>query len=718
MRTNNRNHIFLTVGFLAITWIAVATTPAQTPSASPTPSSTTTAGGFDITSTVELGVRGLDVNGDHEKYRSDLNYRAGFRVFDSSFLIENRGTGRKPFDSLLMQSSGWGSDPSGSFRLNVDRTGIYKFDSNIRRVKYFNNLKNHVITFSQPVPRGSQHRANTDHHFGDFDLTLFPERDLRFRLGYSFNNTDGPGTSTIRAFSDEFQVDSTIKSRSDDLRLGVEGTVWGFNLGLNYGRRMFEDRTRFFNNGFNPGNNPASTTAFLNFSDRQFRVDGTTDFAHFFLQRTFARRLDLTGRFIYSESRSEIGEEDLLTGRASATGNINYFDQIIVPGVAKRPQSRGDLGLTYRITDNFRVSNTFTFDQFNISGSNTLFEILRSTTAAGVPNADSITFSSSWRATSYRRFSNMLEADYQVNNRLAFNVGYRYTRREVTVGLFDVNLRTGAVQRSGEEDLENSTHSVIAGSKIKPTRNWSIFVDLERGESDNVFTRLANNDFFNFRARSVANIKQVSFNLSFITKDNDVPGTSAPLTSAGGFPATETIATTKLRIFSGSVDWTPRTDLSLSAGYTYHHQTSTTDIIVPVGTPIFTSTRFLLGISEYYVRDKYFFFDIHARPIKRVSLFASYRINDDNGQGDRVITRPQDIITSYPFKNQMPEIKLAIRLSRHIDWNVGYQYYSYEETPQVSPFANPMVIFPAQNYTAHMPYTSVRIYFGKSAADR
>jgi hypothetical protein len=181
---------------------------------------------------------------------------------------------------------------------------------------------------------------------------------------------------------------------------------------------------------------------------------------------------------------------------------------------------------------------------------------------------------------------------------------------------------------------------------------------------------------------------------------------------------TETIATTKLRIFSGSVDWTPRTDLSLSAGYTYHHQTSTTDIIVPVGTPIFTSTRFLLGISEYYVRDKYFFFDIHARPIKRVSLFASYRINDDNGQGDRVITRPQDIITSYPFKNQMPEIKLAIRLTRNIDWNVGYQYYSYEETPQVSPFANPMVIFPAQNYTAHMPYTSVRFYFGKSAADR
>jgi hypothetical protein len=206
--------------------------------------------------------------------------------------------------------------------------------------------------------------------------------------------------------------------------------------------------------------------------------------------------------------------------------------------------------------------------------------------------------------------------------------------------------------------------------------------------------------------------------VSLITKDNDNPGTSAPITSSGGFPATETIATTKLRIFSSSIDWTPRPDLSFSGGYTYHYQTGKTDIIVPVGTPIFPSTRFLLGVSEYYVRDSYFFFDVNARPIKRVSLFASYRFNDDGGQGDRVITRPQDIITSYPMTTHMPEVKLAIRLTRNIDWNLGYQYYSYEEIPHFSPFANPLVRFPAQNYTAHMPYTSIRIYFGKSAADR
>lgn len=676
-------------------------------------------GNYSVTSSFEIGVRGLNVNGDHEKYRSDLNYRAGVRIFDSSFLLEDKSTGGlKPFDSLLFQSSGWGSDPSGSFRMNMDRTGIYKFDSNVRRVRYFNNLKSHAVAWSRPVSTGSEHQFNTLHHFGDFDLTVFPEQAFRIRLGYSFNNTEGPGANTIRFSGDEYQVNSEIKTRSEDLRLGVEGRVLGFNLGLNYGHRIFHDGTQFFVDRFNPGNNPASTTSFLNFANRQFRVKGTTDFAHFFVQRTVANRLDFTGRLIYSESNSEINESDLLTGRASATGNIIVSDEIFVPGVAKRTQTRGDVGLTYRVTDDFRVSNTFTFDQFNVGGSNTLFELVQTTTGAGVPNTGTPTFTSAWRATSYRRFSNLIEADYQINRRIGFNLGYRFTQREVTVGLVDVNLITGVPQRSGEEDLKNSTHTVIAGAKFKPTEDWSIFVDLDRGESDNVFTRLANNDFFNFRVRSVANLNRFSFNLSLITKDSNNPGTSAPITGSSGLPATETVANSKLRIFSGSVDWTPRTDLSFSGGYTYHHQTGRADIIVPVGTPIFPTTRFLLGVSEYFVRDSYFFFNISARPIKRVSLFASYRINDDRGQGNRVITRPQDIVTSYPIRNQVPEIRLAIRLTKNIDWNLGYQYYSFEETPHFSPFATPTVIFPAQNYTAHMPYTSLRIYFGRNAGDR
>jgi hypothetical protein len=105
------------------------------------------------------------------------------------------------------------------------------------------------------------------------------------------------------------------------------------------------------------------------------------------------------------------------------------------------------------------------------------------------------------------------------------------------------------------------------------------------------------------------------------------------------------------------------------------------------------------------MRDSYFFFDVSANPIRRVSLFASYRYNKDKGQGNRVATLPENFVTSYPFKLQSPEVRMAIRLTDNIDWNLGYQYYDYKEN-----------LFFNQNYSAHLPYTSIKIYFG--GADR
>jgi hypothetical protein len=264
------------------------------------------------------------------------------------------------------------------------------------------------------------------------------------------------------------------------------------------------------------------------------------------------------------------------------------------------------------------------------------------------------------------------------------------------------------------------------GTKIKPYKFWSIYADFERGSADNVFTRLANNDFLNFRIRSVANLKQVSFNISVITKDNDSPGTSRAITGATGLPATDTVANIKTRIYSGSVDWTPRPEFTLSSGYTYHHQTSGVDVILPVGVPDFPTTRYLLGFSSYFLRDSYFFFDATVQPVNRISFYVSYRFDNDNGQGDRVITRPQDIITSHPIRFHMPEARLAIKLTRNIDWNLGYQYYSYDEKQFINPFATtsttstilvPQRVSP-QNYTAHLPYMSLRIYLGRRSDER
>lgn len=737
-----RNLLISAVLFAVACLVAAAPGIAQAPApaSSSTPASRPEAevGNYKITSSVEFGYRFSSVNGDVDKFRSDLNYRAGVRLFDSSYLIEKNGDAHTAIDSLLVTTSGWGADPSGSTMVKMNKTGIFKFDASVRKVIYFNNLKNFATNWSQPIPTGSEHRLETRHHFGDFDLTLFPENEkLRFRLGYGFNNTEGPGTYTIRwpqfasttftTRGDEFQVNSRIKNRSNDIRLGTEGNFAGFNWGINYGRREFSDHQRFTVDAFNPGNNPPANTASINSFFREFPTKGTTDYISGTLQRTFARKLDFTGRIIYSNSRTKFTQTDAGSGLSSFSGSsipqiAIDLDQAIVTGTAKRNQTRGDLGVTYRATDAVRISDTFNFDQFGISGQNDFLEYLTSHTTAGVPRPNDFSDNTSFRLTKYRRFTNLIEADFQVSRQFAFNVGYRHTDRMVNLGALDRNVVNGVVGLNEDEEFTNTTNTVIGGTKIRPTHNWTIFADFEHGKADTPFTRLSNGKFTNFRVRTKASIKNFALGASYISKDNDNPG----LSNCGcTIPATETIAKVKNRVFNTNIEWTPMPALTLSSGFTYNHLDSVTDIIVPVGAPAVSTTTWFLGVSKYFMRDKYFNFDVTARPSKRVSLYASYRINEDPGQGSLAVTRLQDIYTSYPMRFQSPEARLTIRLKKNIDWNVGYQYYSYRETPIQNPLVfivitgqpNVNQVYPAQNYSAHLPYTSLRVYFG-GAKDR
>ena len=664
--------------FPAMSPDASAQTPTPTPADSPD-----LIGGYELTSSMEFGLRHVEVGGSENKFRSDFNYKSGFRVFDTSVLIEDKQDRRKFFDSLLVNSSGWGADPSGFLRVNLEKTGAYKLDSRVRRVVYFNNLANHAL---------NQHNANTRHNFGDFDLTVFPEsKSLRLRFGYGFNKTDGAGSYTTRAYGDEFPVDSDTDNGSFDLRAGIDGRIAGFNLSLSQNYRSFRNDTTYFLTAPNLGNNPTNNARLTTFQ-RTYPIEGDTNTTLFSIQRNFAKRLDFTGRFVYSDTETSFNFLETITGRDNSN-NIIDLDRFEIGGNAKRPQGRGDIGLTFLITDNFSISNTFTYDQFNISGGNRFFEAVTRRNAAGNPLSTVLTRTLAHRMTGFRRIINTIEADYQIRDFIGFNIGYRFGDRRVVLEGFDRNLLSTANPSLIEDEFENRTNTLIAGAKIKPAKNWTIFADVEHGEADNVFTRLSNYKFTNLRVRSRLNIKEFSLNLSAITKDNNNPAQSIEV------PPRDFAANVKNRIYSAAFDWSPDPRFSLSTGYTYHDLTSEIDILIPV------SGTMRQGTSQFYMRDNYAFFDVSAQPVKRVSVFASYRFNKDNGQGDRFSALPQDLIYSYPFRLDTPEVRLAIRLNDNIDWNFGYQYFNYKETLGVN-----------QNYSAHLPYTSLKIYFG--GADR
>lgn len=674
------------IGFLAVLCFALNfSAKAQT---TPPADGNVTWGGYNVTSTTEIGYRWRRLSGSENKFRSDLDYKQGLRSFDTNLLLESESGKGKYFDSLLISNSGWGADPYGSTRLNVEKTGIYRFNANVRQISYFNNLSNFVL---------GQHTSDTKNTMGDFDLAILPQDEkIRFNIGYSFSDYTGPGVYTIRAYSDEFPVTNTTNNKSDDFRLGAEGKLFGFNWGVTQGFRLFKDRSSYSITAFSPGNNPANTSALTNFS-RLFPTDGTAYYTAGNLQRTIAKKLDFSARLIYTQTDSKMSMIEQITGRDNSN-NIVDLDRFNIEALSKRIQTRGDIGLTYNFNDKFRISDTFSFDRFSVNGGESLDEALYRRNNAGTPLATSIVRSAAYRVNDYERYVNTIEGDFQFNDSVAGHIGYRYTHRKVDVTGYDTTPTSAPSTtnpRFINEEETNSTHAIIAGMKIKPMKHWVIFWDAEHGTADNVFSRLENYQYTNFRIRSRVTLKNFAFNASAISKDNTNPS------DTGTVPPLDFGAVIKSRIYSGSLDWQASDKLSFNAGYTYRHLTANTAIQVSV------ATGRVIGFSQYFVRDNYANLDVAAKPHKRVSFFGSYRINLDRGQGTRFSALPQFIITSYPMKMHSPEFRVAFRITRNVDWNFGYQYFKYRDDQTQT-----------QNYKAHLPYTSLRIYFGGRAADR
>src|SRR6185295_4577345 len=236
------------------------------------------------------------------------------------------------------------------------------------------------------------------------------------------------------------------------------------------------------------------------------------------------------------------------------------------------------------------------------------------------------------RTTEYRKYQNTIEGDYQFSKNYSIHFGYRYGSRRIEEGFEGFNLGSSgsltppAVRTSSIEVEENHTHAFFGGFKARPMPNWTIYFDAEHGTADNVFTRIGNYDYTNIRAKSrYSPNKKLSFNVSVITKNNANPSEIA------GVSLQDFGVDYKSRIFTSNIDWTPNSRFSISTGYNYTWVDS--DAVVDY---FYNSIRHPIGHSLYFMRNNFFFLETTAVLVPRVTLYAAYRVNQDNGQGNQL----------------------------------------------------------------------------------
>src|SRR6185436_5992126 len=213
------------------------------------------------------------------------------------------------------------------------------------------------------------------------------------------------------------------------------------------------------------------------------------------------------------------------------------------------------------------------------------------------------------RTKDYRRFVNQIEVDYDFHPRFSAHIGHRYTDRHIV--LSELSQVAGAATVVPEtQTFDNRTNAYIFGLKARPLKRWSMFLDMEHGEADSVFTRVENFDFTNVRVRSILRpTRTLAISTSLVTRNNRNP--TAPSEDIGDILGVNTAS----RVFTSSVDWTPDSKFYLSSGYTHTRFTSDTGVFF-----FLANNALVNGRSRYFSRDNFAFITtfVEVHPLVRV----------------------------------------------------------------------------------------------------
>ena len=190
----------------ALTW-------AQTsdPSQASAESKSKTTGNYTVNQSLEFGYRDSLINGNIANYDTFENLGSGLRLFNYTVDMHSINHQGPFFDNLTFSNFGYGGDPNDVSRLRVNKDKWYDFRAMFRRDKNFWNyalLANPLNPTTGPIPgaaiANSPHSLDLSRRMQDYDLTLFPQSRLRFRLGYSHNANTGPASATIEEEPSQF----------------------------------------------------------------------------------------------------------------------------------------------------------------------------------------------------------------------------------------------------------------------------------------------------------------------------------------------------------------------------------------------------------------------------------------------------------------------------------------------------------------------------------
>jgi hypothetical protein len=659
---------FALLVFPSLVWAPVLVwaqdTVAPTTGESTLPSRGENAGNYNVVQSWEFGYRFASVGGDDGKYRSDVNYGNGIRLLSGNLTVNSRDGKGRWFDEIVLTTQGLGNDPYESATFRIQKNRWYRYDLLWRSNDYFNP----GLTVAD-----GEHLEDTTFRWQNHDLTLFPQSWFRARVGYSRTTQDGPALTTEQEFDSQsavFPLFRNTRQEYNEYRLGGDIVLKGFRLSVLHRWEYFkEDTTDNLTQTEQIG--PSELTGFARAQPYRGRTPGwLVSLAGEY------KWIALNGRFTYAGGRGNVIQNESFAGidRFSNPQNV----QVLVTGNGDRPVISGDLNVTLFPSSRLSFTNNTSVSDTRMTGNNSFEQFNNATFTAQVAN---------FQFLGVLLITNSTDIRYRFSKKLDVFAGYRYSDRQIRSTEAGASL--GSTFNTAAEQ-SNQLRAGVAGVSWMPLKDLRVHLEAEIGSNDHAFAPISQKNYDIIRARVQYRRKNYSLDGSYLESYNN---NSILITAYSSHS----------RTYTANASWNAKSWVSLDASYSKLHLDTIGGLAFFAGSPALLNNAPSIFISNIHSGNLGLRFALTAH----ADLYVGYNITKDTGDSRFSDSLAQTTpagqllysVQTFPLTYQTPLVRISIKVTPKLRYNVGYQYYGYHEE-----FG---VLDVNQNYRAHTGYTSL-----------
>jgi hypothetical protein len=596
---------------------------------------------------IELGYQGVDVTGNEDMFRTQINQDDGvvLRNFSINF-VDPSGNGGFA-DHFRINASGFGGNPAGRLRFDIGLHTAYRLSLFYQQMNAFSALPGHANPLIDDGIVPGQHTWDRDRDVLDLRLELLPGRKVTPILGYRWNRYEGPGQTTYSVGQDEFRIASDIEETEQEFYVGIAFATRFLQGTVLQGWRDFSGRySDTLAPGEGVGNNPGEILGQpieLSSFDRTQRTDADTPVTTIHLTGKITETARLIGSYARADYEGDTQMNELLSGSLASFQLSRFFaglDQS-VQSRTELPYWRGELRFEWDVSEKVGLKAGYEARDRQLEGWTMISSLYSDTLNFGGFDPQDITTLVE-AETGYEREESIATLRLDLRNLGVFSAWAEYAYNEqdldVSADVAQIVLPGG---QGGEFNRQISSYNIGGSVHVG---GFKVLLDVIGQDADDVVMRTDFNDRMRLRGRidwSIKRFFRVLLTAESIESDNDASGV--------GYQTDTTRYAVDLTL-------TPTDNFMLRGSY----DTYQTDTEIPIRVP-----QTFEIVPSIYAEDGELIEGALMWQIWILTLDAAYSTFDNTG--------------SFPFQLDRASVRLAIDLSKHFAIAGEYENWDYSE---------------------------------------